>query len=126
MNRIRRLVLPTLLAAAAYWAVFGGEYSVFELSALRAATVEEEYDWLPAVLGEIERRPVELLGCGGQRRQWVPDVEGELDGRERDEDGRRTPGRHDEQEAFHPPSAMRSRKASDSWYTAMAYKGLRL
>ena len=42
MNRIRRLVLPTLLAAAAYWAVFGGEYSVFELSALRAATVEEE------------------------------------------------------------------------------------
>lgn len=42
MIRLRRLVLPGLLAAAAYWAVFGGEYSVFELSALRAASVEEE------------------------------------------------------------------------------------
>ncbi|MEM7416551.1 MAG: septum formation initiator family protein [Gemmatimonadota bacterium] len=42
MNRIRRLVLPGLLAAAAYWAVFGGEFSVFELSEIRGTLVAEE------------------------------------------------------------------------------------
>lgn len=42
MTRIRRLVLPGLLAAAAYWAVFGGEFSVFELAEIRGALVEEE------------------------------------------------------------------------------------
>ncbi len=49
MIRLRRLVLPSLLAAAGYWAVFGGEYSVFELAGLRAATVEEE-----GRLGEVK------------------------------------------------------------------------
>lgn len=39
MNRLKKLVLPGLLLLAVYWAVFGGEYSVFEL---RQARVEAE------------------------------------------------------------------------------------
>jgi cell division protein FtsB len=35
MNRFSRLVLPGLLLAAAYYAVFGGEYSMFELRRTR-------------------------------------------------------------------------------------------
>ena len=35
MNRFARLVVPGLLLAAAYYAVFGGEYSMFELHRTR-------------------------------------------------------------------------------------------
>lgn len=37
MERLKRLILPTLVALAAYFAVFGGEYSVFELREIRQA-----------------------------------------------------------------------------------------
>lgn len=40
--RPKRLVLPGLLGLAAYYALFGGEYSLFELRATRAATEREE------------------------------------------------------------------------------------
>lgn len=36
MERLTRLAFPALLALAAYYAVFGGEYSVFELRRARA------------------------------------------------------------------------------------------
>jgi len=39
MGRIKKLVLPTLLGLAAYYAFFGGEYSLLEL---RRARVEIE------------------------------------------------------------------------------------
>lgn len=52
MMRLRRLILPGFLAAALYWAVFGGEYSVFELAHLRSSLVEEEAR-LAEVTGEI-------------------------------------------------------------------------
>jgi cell division protein FtsB len=41
MNRFARLVLPGLLLAAVYYAVFGGEYSVFELHRTRADLAAE-------------------------------------------------------------------------------------
>lgn len=47
----QRLVIPGLLLAAAYWAVFGGEYSVFEVRNVRSAVVEEQ-----ARLDEVEAR----------------------------------------------------------------------
>lgn len=47
----QRLVIPGLLLAAGYWAVFGGEYSVFEVRAVRGAVVEEQ-----ARLAEVEQR----------------------------------------------------------------------
>jgi len=36
MGRIRRFLLPALLGLAAYYAVFGGEYSLLELRRARA------------------------------------------------------------------------------------------
>lgn len=38
---IKRLVLPGLLGLAVYYALFGGEYSMFELRATRAAAERE-------------------------------------------------------------------------------------
>ena len=40
--KVKRLVLPGLLSLAAYYAVFGGEYSYFELRAARQAAEQEE------------------------------------------------------------------------------------
>jgi len=39
---LKRLVVPGLLLMSAYYAVFGGEYSVFELREARADVVEEQ------------------------------------------------------------------------------------
>lgn len=41
MGALKKLVLPALLVAALYYAVFGGEYSVFEVRRTRAALEEE-------------------------------------------------------------------------------------
>lgn len=41
MNRLARWIVPALVLAAVYYAVFGGEYSVFELRRARAAVAEE-------------------------------------------------------------------------------------
>lgn len=38
----QRLVIPGLLLAAGYWAVFGGDYSIFDVRSVRAAAVEEQ------------------------------------------------------------------------------------
>jgi cell division protein FtsB len=38
---IRRVLFPGLVAAALYFALFGGQYSVFEVSRVRADTVRE-------------------------------------------------------------------------------------
>ena len=35
MGRLRRLILPVLVGLAGYYAIFGGEYSVFELRQAR-------------------------------------------------------------------------------------------
>lgn len=42
VGRLKRLVLPGLLLVAIYYAVFGGEYSSFELRATRQAVEEEQ------------------------------------------------------------------------------------
>ena len=41
---VKRLVLPGLLGVAVYYALFGGEYSYFELRATRAAAEREARD----------------------------------------------------------------------------------
>ena len=41
MGRLKRLILPGILLLAAYYAVFGGEYSFFELRSARTSVVEE-------------------------------------------------------------------------------------
>lgn len=47
----QRLVIPGLLLAAGYWALFGGEYSVFEVRGVRGSLIEERIR-----LHEVEQR----------------------------------------------------------------------
>jgi cell division protein FtsB len=55
MGRVRRVILPALLGLALYYALFGGEYSVFEL---RKARIERERE--EAALAE-RRRQIDSL-----------------------------------------------------------------
>lgn len=52
-GRIGRAIVPTLLLAAVYYAVFGGEYSVFELREARQA-LEVEGEALVRVQADID------------------------------------------------------------------------
>lgn len=51
MGKLKRLVLPGFLLVAVYFAVFGGEYSVFELRSTRQAVEEEQ-----ALLADLRRQ----------------------------------------------------------------------
>jgi len=51
VHGLRKVILPGLLLLAAYYAVFGGEYSWFELRDARAAVEREEAD-----LAELNRQ----------------------------------------------------------------------
>ncbi len=53
LRRIERGLVPGLLLAAVYYAVFGGEYSVFELREARASLVVER-ETLTRVRAEID------------------------------------------------------------------------
>jgi cell division protein FtsB len=53
VGRLRALLLPGLLLAAVYYALFGGEYSVFELRRVRA-DLEEERSRVLALQREID------------------------------------------------------------------------
>ena len=55
MGRVRRVILPALLGLALYYALFGGDYSVFEL---RRARIERERE--AAALAE-RRRQIDSL-----------------------------------------------------------------
>jgi cell division protein FtsB len=63
MGRVRRLVLPILLGLAGYYALFGGEYSLFELRKARKDVVIQEREL------EALRREVDSL------RAWVDSLE---------------------------------------------------
>ena len=51
MRRLKKLLLPAVLLLAAYYAVFGGQYSWFDLRAARAEVASEERD-----LAELRRQ----------------------------------------------------------------------
>ena len=53
MSRVARLVFPGLLLAAGYYAVFGGEYSLFELRRARS-DVRTEQDTLAVLEAELD------------------------------------------------------------------------
>jgi len=59
MGRVRRVILPALLGLALYYALFGGDYSVFEL---RRARIERGRE--AAVLAE-RRRQIDSLRAWG-------------------------------------------------------------
>jgi cell division protein FtsB len=69
MARVRRLILPTLLGLAVYYAVFGGEYSLFELEKARTdiqtqerelAVLQREVDSLRAWVDSLQNDPATL------------------------------------------------------------------
>jgi len=53
LDRIKQSIVPLLLGVAVYYAIFGGEYSVFEVRSARAA-VETERVQLAEIEGEID------------------------------------------------------------------------
>ena len=76
MGRLRRGVFPGLLLLAGYWALFGGEYSVFEVRRARAAREAEateverlrrEIDSLALWADSLESDPVTLERLARER-----------------------------------------------------------
>jgi cell division protein FtsB len=53
MGKVRRLVLPVLLGLAAYYALFGGEYSLFELRNARQEVLAQQRE-LEALRLEVD------------------------------------------------------------------------
>lgn len=84
MGRLKKLVLPGLLVAALYFAVFGGEYSAFELRDTRAALAEErarvaelrrKVDSLEAWADSLENDPATLERLARERYGMIRDGE---------------------------------------------------
>ena len=53
MAKVRRLILPTLLGLAVYYALFGGEYSLLELQRARSQINAQEQE-LTLLREEVE------------------------------------------------------------------------
>jgi len=84
MGRLKKLILPGLLGAAVYFAVFGGEYSVFELRRTRAALEAERarvaelrhrIDSLEAWADSLENDPAVLERLARERYGMIRDGE---------------------------------------------------
>lgn len=84
MDRLKRSIVPGLLLVAVYFALFGGEYSLFELRAARAAAVDEraalgalehEIDSLRAWADSLERDPATLERVARERFGMIRDGE---------------------------------------------------
>ena len=76
MRFLKRILLPGLLLLAAYYAVFGGEYSIFEVRRARAdveaaraelAELEERIDSLRARADSLEHDPATLERIARER-----------------------------------------------------------
>jgi len=63
MNRLAKILLPGLLVVAVYYAVFGGEYSMFELHGTRVALESES-----VTLGELESQIDSLVAWSDSLR----------------------------------------------------------
>ena len=76
MGKIRKIILPTLLGLAAYYAFFGGEYSLLELRHARAeiqaqeeelSVLREEVVYLRARADSLENDPTTLERLARER-----------------------------------------------------------
>ncbi len=84
MRILKRFVLPGLLLLAAYYAVFGGEYSIFEVRRARAeveaarvelAELEFRIDSLRARADSLENDPATLERIARERFGMIRDGE---------------------------------------------------
>jgi cell division protein FtsB len=66
VGRLKRFVMPGLLLLALYWAVFGGEYSIFEVGRARRARELEAL--------ELEQMRTEIDSL----RAWTSSLEEDL------------------------------------------------
>jgi cell division protein FtsB len=76
VGKIRKIILPTLLGLAAYYAFFGGEYSLLELRHARAeiqaqeeelSVLREEVVYLRARADSLENDPATLERLARER-----------------------------------------------------------
>ena len=100
MTRVSRLIMPALLIVAAYYATFGGEYSLFELRGARASVAAEQVAleelesridslsaWAdsvssdPATLERIAREQFGMIREGETLYRFVPPEDGEAESR---------------------------------------------
>jgi len=81
---MRKLILPTLLGLAAYYAFFGGEYSLLELRHARAeiqaqekelSVLREEVVYLRARADSLENDPATLERLARERYGMIRDGE---------------------------------------------------
>ena len=63
MTLVKRLILPALIGLAVYFALFGGEYSVFEVGRIRAENLQ------------LEQRLRELEWANDSLRTWAEALE---------------------------------------------------
>jgi cell division protein FtsB len=60
---VKRLVLPALIVLSVYFALFGGEYSVFEVRSVRSENLD------------LEQRLTELQRANDSLRTWADSLE---------------------------------------------------
>ena len=60
---VKRLVLPALIVLSVYFALFGGEYSVFEVRSVRSDNLD------------LEQRLTELQRANDSLRTWADSLE---------------------------------------------------
>jgi cell division protein FtsB len=106
MGRLAKVVVPMLFLPAAYYAAFGGEYSLFELHSVRAAVVEEREElarleqqldslraWAdslrddPMTLERIARERFGMIRRGETLYRFVPAEDPGRRGEEQDDEG---------------------------------------
>jgi cell division protein FtsB len=84
LGALKRLVVPALLALAGYWAVFGGQYSIFdvrrarrerEVELERLAQTRHEIDSLQALTDSLQNDPGTLERLARERYGMIKDGE---------------------------------------------------
>ena len=84
MVKLKRLIVPAALLLGAYWALFGGEYSVFEVRRARSdseaeagelARLQHEIDSLEALRDSLEDDPAMLERLARERYGMIKDGE---------------------------------------------------
>ena len=82
MAKLKRLLVPAALLLAAHWAVFGGEYSVFEVRRARVAReaesaelerIRREIDSLGLLSDSLENDPALLERLARERYGMIKD-----------------------------------------------------
>ena len=84
MAKLKQLIVPAAMVLAAYWAVFGGEYSVFEvwrarrareLEAAELEQVRRQIDSLGTLIDSLDSDPAMLERLARERYGMIKDGE---------------------------------------------------